>query len=208
MAIPKGRSIYEDDPLLNPTFSTESINRRRAGQKGRGNESTVHSTEEGGNVNPASYGTDFIGGSDQWYGQGNTYGANSMASDPTLFWSGYGEDVQGWDPAGEATAFMASTFNPRAMGAAAYGAGDFASTEEYLGGQTAIANALSGKHAQFVDPAVLVGNVMNALKGGAGNIDKANPILAQIINGNVGNPMGQTADLINFLGEALSGSMP
>ena len=165
-----------------------------------------------GMVDPNDYKSPWISGSNEWYGKINQLGAQSAGNDPSAFWNLYGSDVQGWQPGGNAASFMANTFDPMAMGQAMYGSADFSSLEETLGGSTAIANALNGGqsgNAMFVDPAMLVGNVMQALASGdPEKMQGVNPALRAIVEGATGNPALQTENLINFFSRALGGSMP
>ena len=158
---------------------------------------------------PGGYGTPFITNSNQWYGKMNNYQNALAASSPEAFWSLFGGQSQGWQPGGDAEMFMAQTYDPRALGAAMFGKDQFTSVEDFMAGQTAIANQLTGARAGFINPAAVVGSVIQALSSGNVNdIAKQNPLLAQIMNENAGNPAGQIQSLISFFGQALSGSMP
>lgn len=181
----------------------------RTGNK-PGSGGSLGSSGAGGTPGVNSYDHSFINGSKEWYGGMNNYQAALAASSPEGFFSLYGgQGPGGWQPGGEAEAFMMQNYDPRALGAAMYGPGNYSSVEDMLAGQTAITNQLTGSRAGFINPGQVVGNVIQALSNGdVQALAKVNPLLAQIINGNAGNPAGQIQDLISFLGQALMGSMP
>lgn len=161
-------------------------------------------------VNPASYNTSFTNTSPQWYGQNNEYGTSAMASDPSgnTFWSGYSEDVMGLQPGSNAAAFLANKYNPMAIGNVMFGR-NFVSDEQKLAGATSIANTIAKPGATFFNPASIIGTTLQALASGdIMQLAKQNPMIADLVQSNIGNPAGQIQSLITFFRDVLSATMP
>jgi hypothetical protein len=156
----------------------------------------------------SNYSNTGVNSTNAWYGQGNEYGANAMASDSGAFWMGYGDQVMGNSPGGNATAFLSNKYNTQALGNVLYGR-DFISDEDKLAGQSSIADAIAAPGVQFFDPGTLVNGVMQALQSNDPEaLARQNPMLAGLLQSVQGNPAGQVDTIIGFLQELLSASMP
>lgn len=190
--------------------SNQQSNRRGTSQLGQfpGQSSTSGRGISSTPVNMANYNNTGTNNSSAWYGQGNEYGAGAMADSSDVFWSGYGDQVMGNQPGGNATSFYANKYNTQALGNALYGR-NFISDEEKLAGQSSIADAISAPGVQFFDPGQLVGNVMQALQTNDPDaLGKVNPILAGLLQSVQGDPAGQVGTILGFLRELLSATMP
>jgi hypothetical protein len=144
-----------------------------------------------------------------WYGKGNEYGMSLMAGDTNAFWTGYGDQVAGWQPGGDMTSFYADKYDTQALGATLFGKQDWSSDEGRMAGQSAIADRLNQPGVQFFDPGQLVGNVMSALMSRDPEaLAKQNPQLAILLQQTQGNPAGQPQVILGFLQQVLSASMP
>ncbi len=159
-------------------------------------------------VDPNSYSSDWINNSNEWYGKGNEYGASAMARDSGTFWSGYGDQVAGFQPGGNAESFLANKYDLQSLGAAMYGK-DFVSDEGRLAGQTAIANRINSPGVQFFDPGQIIGSTLAALQSSdPESLAQQSPMLAALLQSVSGNPIGQVGTILGFFESALSATMP
>lgn len=174
-----------------------------------GNQRSTGQTPNTPAADPNSFGTNgYTSTSNQWYGKGNEYGADVLARSPYAFWGGYAEDQMGLQPGSNAANFLASKYNPMALGAAMYGKG-FTSQDQILAGSTAIANQIAKPGTTFFNPGAIIGSVLQALQSGnAMDLMKINPTLAGLIQQSAGDPVGQISALTDFLKQVLSATMP
>jgi len=166
--------------------------------------------DAGGGALPIPGPSGDIHGSPEWYGQMNDYGVQQALGSPQGFWGLYGGDTKGWNPSGNAAAFMSSRYDPYVLAGAlnptANGVWD---NERFLANMTSIGNQLSGDKANFFDTSQILGGVLNAI---ASNDDQslmnANPQLAALINSQKGNPAGQVNTILSFFEQILPSMMP
>lgn len=196
--------------VQNASFNTPNVNATRGGT---GNPRSGHGQNQhgaGSTPEPIPPPSDLIHGSPEWYGGLNDYGVQQALGSPQGFWGLYGEDQQGWNPSGNASAFMASRYDPYTLTAAlnpqANGIWD---NERLMAGMTGIGNQLSGDRANFFDTTQIMSGVLNAI---ASNDDQAlmqaNPQLAMLINSQKGNPAGQVNTILQFFDQILPSMMP
>lgn len=151
-----------------------------------------------------------IHGSPEWYGQMNDYGVQQALGSPQGFWGLYGGDTKGWNPSGNASAFMASRYDPYVLAGAlnptANGPWD---NERFMANMTSIGNQLSGDKANFFNTSHIMGGVLNAIASNDDNaLMNANPQLASLINSQKGNPAGQVNTILQFFQQILPSMMP
>lgn len=176
-----------------------------------GQQNQRNNTPTPANWDPNDSTSSLVNGSDQWYGKLNDYGVQTALGSPQGFWGSYGSNVQGWNPTGNASAFMANLYNdPQGLVAALNPSANGPwGNERTLAGETGLANQLSGDYANFFDVGQIMSGVFHAI---ATNDDQAlgniNPMLATMIQQNKGNPAGQVKSIVDFLGNILPSMMP
>lgn len=141
----------------------------------------------------------------EWFGGLDEYGSTAAASSPNIFWDLYGSQQLGLEPGSMAGQFYAENYNPFAMSAALGYGSQANSYDERLAAGTSLGNLLSKPGTAFFDPGSMVSNVLSAIAN-PGNNEEFNQLSAIILGAST--PDQQLSNLVNFLGEALSGAMP
>lgn len=210
-------NMPNEDDFITPTsqMSTTSAARTQPGQPQVGAAQANATRRSGDPFPPTSRngsGGPVVRGTTGWMQGLNQAGIQNSAYDEGAFFRNYGQlgAAKPWTPGGGIETFMTETFNPRFAAAASFtDPSQFTDPEDIIKGQTAITEGLL-RNGNILDPAAIVGNTMQALSSVRSIEDLANinPALAAILNSAAANPSEQVGALLNFLEQALAGSMP
>lgn len=141
------------------------------------------------------------GESSQWYGQKlSDYGAQVAQASPEAFFDIYAQNQLGLDSGSSTGSWLANTYDPYSI-AAATGAGP--GMENRLAQGSQFMNIIGRPGVQFFNPGALVsGALQQFAKGinGSGNNQLGPQLAGQ-------DPYTQLQTIINFLGQALMGTM-
>jgi hypothetical protein len=177
-------------------------NRQTVATENSGGATTIGTGGSQGVANSSQYGMPW-GSSSEWFGGLDEYGGLTAAANPGLMFDLYAQNALGLQPGSQTAQFMGQNYNPYAMGTAL--GLDPTSPDERLASGTWMANQIGQPGMTFFDPGTIVTQALQQLASGSmqGPGAEYNQLSAIL----QGTPDQQLNNLINFLGEALKGSM-